>query len=334
MKSGTQDSLRVGILGCSAFALRAMVPALVAAPSTSLAACASRDLEKARDAAGRFGGRAHGSYEALLADPEVDAVYIPLPNALHTRWACLALDAGKHVLVEKPLACSLADARQMIERARGSGLVLLENFLFPRHSQFAWVKEQLASGAIGQLRFLRAAFSIPALPAGDIRYAPELGGGARLDVGTYMVKSARSFLGAGVGVTCATRELDPERGVDLRGSATFVDEAGVVAQTLWGFDTPYQCSWELIGSDGRIVCPRALTPPAGFRPSVVVERGRGREELELPADDHCHNQWEHFAKMVRDGDPLEPCLDEALAQATLLDAVDRLAAEAERSPKT
>ena len=313
-------TIRLGVMGCSSFAMRAMLPAIAEASGVELVGIASRDIEKATAATKVFGGRAHANYAALLSDGDVDAVYMPLPTGLHDEWVHKALDAGKHLLAEKSLAGSLASASRMIQSARQKGLLVLENFLFPRHSQFAWVKEQLAAGAIGQVRFIRAAFTIPPLPADNFRYNRELGGGALLDVGAYMVKSVTALLGHDIELLAATVDSS-QSSVDLSGSATFRAPSGVVAQTLWSFDTAYQCTWEFIGSEGRIFCERSLTPPPGFEPPVRVERGNERRSINLPADNHYANQWNFFAQAAHDPDSIPALLDEALTQARLIEAV-------------
>lgn len=314
-------SLRFGVMGCSSFALRAMVPAIHQSPDTELVAIASRDAAKAAEAAAPYGCAAIDGYDALLEIPGLDAVYIPLPTGLHEEWVHKALDAGKHVLIEKSLAGDLASARPMIEKARERKLLVLENFLFPRHSQHAWVHEQLAGGTVGDCRMIRATFTIPPLDSGNFRYNADLGGGALLDTGAYMVKSALSFLGPQARLLAATIEHDTTREVDLRGTATFVNDAGVVAQTAWGFDTTYQCTWEFIGTKGRILCGRSLTPPPGFEPPVRIENAEGNRDTNLPSDNHYLNQIAYFSRTVRHRDGIETELDHCLRQAGLLEEV-------------
>lgn len=317
--------LRIGVMGCSSFALRAMVPAIAACPGVELAAMASRDPAKAREVSAKFSCRNWGSYAELVEDPEVDLIYMPLPTGLHEEWVHRALDAGKHLLVEKSLSDSLDSAGRMVDHARRAGKLIQENFLFLRHSQRAWVGEQLAAGAVGELKFFRAAFTIPALDAGNFRYQAALGGGALLDVGAYMVKSTLAFLGKDLELLASTSEFSPARGVDVRGTAVFRNPAGVIAQVFWGFDTHYQCTWDFHGTAGRIICDRALTPPPGVEPPVRVERGQEKQDLKLPADNHYVNQWSHVAAAVHDPDALSASQDEILLQARWVEAVRQMA---------
>jgi len=313
--------LRLGIMGCSSFALRAMAPAARKCPEIELISVASRDGEKAAQSARQLDCQALPSYEALIADPRIEAVYMPLPTGLHEEWVHKALDAGKHLLVEKSLACDVSSARGMLDHAQSSGLLLMENFLFLRHSQFSWVTRQLADRAIGDVCFFRAAFTIPPLPPGNFRYDPALGGGALLDVGAYMVKSVLAFFGEDSQLVTADLAWDEVRGVDIRGTATFQNSRGVSAQVLWGFDTSYQCSWEFIGASGRILCSRSLTPPPGFCPPVQLEIGQQHQALELPADDHYTNQWRFFHQGVRNPQSFQEIHQETLRQAEILDEI-------------
>ena len=187
--------LRLGVLGCASIAWRRTLPALAAQPRLRLAAVASRDPAKAGRFAERFGGEPVVGYERLLERDDVDAVYVPLPAALHAPWVERALRAGKHVLAEKPLATRCSDARRLVALADELGLVLAENFMFTLHSQHVQVRKLIGDGVIGEPRMLTAAFAIPALPPDDMRYLSEVGGGALVDVGGYPLRTASMLLG-------------------------------------------------------------------------------------------------------------------------------------------
>jgi len=294
------EHLNVGILGCSSFALRAMGPAVNGCPGLSLSAIASRNAEKALAAADKLQCRPVVGYEQLVDDPEIDVIYMPLPTGLHLEWGMKALRNGKHLLVEKALAGNAHDAGTLVSEASSRGLVLLENFLFLRHSQIAWVKRMLSEGTIGRLRLVRAAFTIPPLDDANFRYDGSLGGGALLDAGAYMVKTASAFLGAAPALLGATLETSLRRGVDIGGNAMFANDNGLAAQVAWAFDCHYQCSWDFLGEKGRIICHRALTPPPGLRPAVRLETVGKSEDLELEADDHYANQWQYFVSLAND----------------------------------
>jgi len=194
----------------------------------------------------------------------------------------------------------------------------MENILFPHHSQFAWVQQYLASGALGTLKLLRSAFTIPPLAAENFRYQAQLGGGALLDQGPYMVRFARAFLGEPLRLIGAVVRKDEQRGVDVSGMVQFANASGLTTQLAYGFDTYYQCSWEFLGSQGRLIVERGYTAPPGFAPTVRLERQNHREELTLAADNHYRNLCGHFARTILGGGSFDPCLDELAAQAKYL----------------
>ena len=324
--------MRVGVLGCASIAWRKTLPAMVAAPSLTVVAVASRDAAKAAKFAEAFGAEAVPGYEALLERDDVEAVYLPLPTGMHHEWAARVLRAGKHVLVEKPLATTLEQATELVELAAKSRLVLREGFMFLHHGQHRRIRELVDSGAIGEPRTFTAAFGIPPLPADDVRYRKELGGGALLDVGVYPIRAAQLFLGPSSRVAGATRVLDPVSGVDLAGNALLVNDSGVTAQLSFGFQHHYRNTYELWGSAGRIVLDRVFTPPADWTPTVRIERPGGVEELTLPAEDHFAAVTASFARAVRAGagngipQGIEDGGAATLRQAALVDAVRQKAA--------
>lgn len=295
----TGAPLRVGVLGCSAIAWRRTIPALHACPETTVVAVASRDGAKAERFAAEFSADAT-DYAGLLARPDVDAVYLPLPPALHERWGVAVLTAGKHLLVEKPLAADPAAARALVQAAADAGLVLRENFMFLHHPQHARVRDLVTGGRIGEPRALRAAFGIPPLPDTDIRYDPALGGGALLDVGVYPLRLAQHLLGDDLRVTGAVLHQDA-RGVDVGGAALLVSAAGVPVSVEFGFRHAYGSRYELWGSSGRLLLDRAFTPPPGWQPVLRVEEQDHAEEHTLPAADQFRLSVAAFAAAVRAG---------------------------------
>jgi predicted dehydrogenase len=292
---------------------------MAALPRTEIAAIASRDAGKAADTAGTYGCRAVEDYSALLDLDDVEAVYLPLPNAAHAGWIERALAAGKHVLAEKPLTTSVLQTRELIAAARSAGLVLMENVMVLHHSQHAAVRELLEDGAIGELRAFHAAFAVPARPPGDIRHRAELGGGALLDTGVYPVRAAMSFLGTEVDVVSAVLTRRHGHPVESAGQALLCSGNGVGASATFGIDHAYRSGYELWGSEGRIVLDHAFTPPADHIPVLRLERRSGVDELPLPPDDQVANTLEAFAIAVRSG--RLPDNDDVLRQAVLVDDI-------------
>ncbi|MEU5464988.1 Gfo/Idh/MocA family oxidoreductase [Streptomyces althioticus] len=313
--------LRFGVLGCAGIARRRMIPAMAAARDVELVAVASRSGARAADTAARHGARPVTGYAALLRDPSVDAVYVPLPAALHAEWVAAALAAGKHVLAEKPLTCDPAQTRALLAGARRRGLVLRENVMFVHHGQHAVVRKLIADGEIGELRSLRAQFGVPALPADDIRHDPELGGGALADIGLYPVRAAVHLLGTGLAVAGAVLSRDAGHRVETAGAALLRRADGVTAQLTFGMDHGYRSCYEVWGSRGRVTVDRAFTPPADHRPALVVEGERGNRTFRLPAEDQVAAVLSDFARAVRSGETTAPDEAATLAQADLLHAI-------------
>lgn len=298
----TDKPVSIGVLGLASIGVRSVIPAIRSTSTRfELAAVASRDDAKAREAAAQLGCRGYGSYEALLEDPSIDAVYIPLPNGLHHRYVMEALRNRKHVWVEKSLGCSYDEVAEMVQTAREADLALLENFQFRTHSQLSTILGLLAEGVIGELRSVRVSFGFPPFKdPGNIRYDPALGGGALLDAGAYPLKVAPYFLGDRLAVTSASLSFDPVRKVDIWGGGMLTQTDGpLFCQFAFGFDHHYQCSLELWGSAGKITAPRIFTAPPGFSPRILLEGAQGVEERILPPDDHFSRMLEHFHEMIQ-----------------------------------
>ncbi|MFF9770264.1 Gfo/Idh/MocA family protein [Streptomyces sp. NPDC014636] len=320
-------ALRIGVAGCADIALRRMLPAFAASPHTEPTVIASRSADKARAAAEVYGCAAVEGYDALLERPDVDAVYVPLPIALHARWTERALRAGKHVLAEKPLTARAADTARLLGLARERGLVLAENYLFVHHGAYTAVRDLVAAGVIGDVRALSASFTIPPRPVDDIRYRADLDGGALLDIGVYPLRLASLLLGPELRVHGAVLRHDTARGVDLGGSALLGDPVtGASAQLVFGMEHAYTAGWRLLGSEGSLALDRAYSPPAGHRPTLRIERADGSEERVLPAHDQASTAVTAFAEAVRGaGRGHVADTTPVLRQAELVDAVRRAA---------
>lgn len=264
--------LRVGVLGCADIARRRMLPAFAACPATELVAVASRDARTARETARPYGCRAITGYEALLADPGVDAVYVPVPAALHARWTRAALDAGKHVLAEKPLTLEPATTAELFALAARRRLALMENVMFVQHPQHEAVRALIADGALGELRTMHAQFTVPRRPPGDIRHRADLGGGALWDTGVYPLRAALHLLGHDL-TLLASRLSDPGGlGVPTAGTALLLHAATSATVTLvFGLDHAYRSEYTLTGSRGALTLSHAFTPPATHMPRLLPD---------------------------------------------------------------
>ncbi|GAA2784442.1 Gfo/Idh/MocA family oxidoreductase [Saccharopolyspora taberi] len=314
----------LGLLGCADIATRRVLPAVRATPGIRLAAVASRTAARAESVAAEFGGRPVRDYRAVLGSPDVDAVYVPLPNELHADWIERALAAGKHVLAEKPLTTSFERTSELVDVASAAGLVLRENFMFLQHVQHEHVRRLLAEGAVGELRVLSAAFTIPPRPPDDIRYQPSLGGGSLLDNGVYPIKAAQLFLGTGLDVLGANLRCAAE--VDTAGSALLARSDGVTAHLSFGMEHFYTSRYELHGSAGRITVDRAFTPPATYAPVIKLEREDGTHEIPVEPDDQYAKSIAAFVRAVRGSG--EPTGAEVVDHARLVRDVRKMAEKA------
>ncbi|WP_234391540.1 Gfo/Idh/MocA family protein [Streptomyces sp. CB02613] len=315
----TAGRLRVGVLGCADIARRRMLPALVRSTDAELIAVAGRDPAKTRRFTDFFGGVPVDGYERLLERADVDAVYVPQPTGLHAHWAERALRAGKHVLVEKPLAPTEREADRLVRLAASLGLALLENFMFLGHAQHTLARGLLADGAIGELREISAEFGVPPRPDGDIRLQHVLGGGALNDVGCYPLRTALLHLGPDARVVGASLRYDG--GVDRGGAALLDAPSGATARLGFGMDRSYTASCVLWGSTGRITLPRAYTPPPD-RPALVRWEGRGGlRELSVPPQDQFATVLTSWADRVRNGVPSPLEGEPVVRLAALLDQV-------------
>ncbi|WP_084960246.1 Gfo/Idh/MocA family protein [Thermoactinospora rubra] len=317
--------VRMGVLGCADIAWRRTLPAFAASDRVEIVAVASRHRDKACRFAQRFGCQAVTGYDALLERSDIEAVYIPLPTGLHAEWCAKALEAGKHVLVEKPLAATHREASGLVALADRFGLCLMENRMFAYHSQHAAVRELVAAGAIGELRVFGSTMAVPPRPAEDIRYRPDLGGGALLDVGYYPLQASLLFLAQPLAVIGAALHVDPAHGVDVRGSVLLGAADGVTAHLTFGLEHSYRSGYELWGSRGRLILERAFTPPATWQPAVRIEQQDRVEVRTLPPFDQFRASVDTFAAAVRDGVPVREHLRLALRGAALMDAVRQAA---------
>jgi len=304
MKDGV---LQWGLLG-TARINRALIPPLRVSSGNRLLAVASRDAGRAAAYAKEWGiERAHGSYEALLADPAIDAVYIPLPNHLHAEWTIRAARAGKHVLCEKPLALTVAEVDAMEAAARESHVVLAEAFMYRHHPQTLKVRELLDGGAIGAPRFLRGSFTFRLDRPDDVRLRPEWGGGCLWDVGCYPLSFARFVLGAEPVEVFGSAVTGPT-GIDETFAGQLVFPGGVLVQIDAGFRAAFRTHLEITGTEGTIVVRQPWKPE---RLPILVIRESGTEEIAGEGEDRYLLEIEDLAACVRSGRPPRVSLAES-----------------------
>ncbi len=266
-----------------------------------------------------YGGRLFYSYEEMISDSEIEALYIPLPPALHHRWAKSALLHGKHVLVEKPSTTSLFDTRDLVKIAEKGNLALHENYMFMFHKQLSAIDSIIESGEIGDVRLYRISFGFPRREMNDFRYNKALGGGALIDAGGYTIKYAAKLLGETAEIKSANLNYIRDFDVDIYGSGMLVNQDGVTAQIAFGMDNDYKCELEVWGSRGTLQTGRILTAPVGFSPKMIIKKNNEIEERNLPSDDAFKKSIEHFMRCITDQSERENNYRSIIKQADLVE---------------
>jgi predicted dehydrogenase len=326
--------LRWGILSTANIAQEKVIPGIRKGDRCRIVAIASRDGDRAAAVARRHGiPRSFGSYEALLADPEVDAVYIPLPNHLHAEWTIAAARAGKHILCEKPLALTSAEAERMVAAAAGAGVLLMEAFMYRLHPSWVAVRELVAAGRIGRLVAVQSWFSYFNDDPANIRNVHEFGGGALLDIGCYNVNLSRLLFGGEPRRVEASSQRDPVSGVDVLTSGILEFEGGVATFTCSTRAEDDQ-RVHIYGTEGRIVVEIPFNIPPDRPTHVFVTKGGeppvnpSTERLTFETADPYTVEAERFAAAVLDGSPIPVGPDDAVAN---LRVIERLFAAGSRA---
>ena len=326
--------IRIGIICPSEIAQRRFLPSLHKSQVFSFEGIASPDLndwpeaphealnsekQKAVDVVAKFGGQYFDSYSDIISSDQIDALYIPLPPALHFKYAKMALLAGKHVLVEKPATIDLKQTLELTDLAFTNKLALHENYMFAFHDQLTALDRIVASGEIGEVRLYRISFGFPRRSESDFRYSKVLGGGALLDCGGYTLKYANMLLGNNARLVQARSNYLRDFDVDMFGSAVMCNDDGINAHMSFGMDNQYKCELEVWGSKGILHSGRVLTAPLGFIPECTITKANEMETRQLPEDDAFLKSIEYFGRCIRnDSVRLESYMDIA-AQAKLVD---------------
>ena len=304
------QKLRWGILSTAKIARRAVIPAIQQSNNGIVAAIASRDANTAQEAAHALNiPRAFASYEAMLESPDIDAVYIPLPNHLHKEWTIRAAQHGKHILCEKPFALNVSEVDEMIAAAKQHRVLLMEAFMYRFHPQFARARELIAAGAIGKVQVIRSAFCYTMNRPNDIRAKKEMGGGALMDVGCYCVNMARLIAGTEPQRVQATMIQRPSDDVDDAFAGILYFPNDVLGIFDCSFRTDYTEWLQIQGTAGRLDIPRPIKPVA---PTEIILRTGEKSDafatstiISVPAANHYQLMVEHFADAVLNGTPLQ-----------------------------
>lgn len=327
--------LRWGILGVAAINDR-LLPAFKASKTADLRGIASRSAEKSKAYAAKNRiPKAYGGYEELLKDPDIDAVYNPLPNHLHAEWTMRAADAGKHVLCEKPLTCDATSAEALVAYCRKKNVRLMDGFMWPHHPRTRKIRALLDSGAIGAVKKVVAAFTfnLDGLPTSNIRMQPEAGGGGLLDVGCYTTYAIRWWMGAEPVKVWATATYANNVDVAMSGVLTFAD--GRTASFDCGFTHPLRTWVEIVGTTAVVRVPNLWIPDDAAEFHLVRQQGdfgTGVETVRTPGENQMVHMLDDFAAAVAERREAYPNPDEAVRTLRVLDALAKSAREGKEVP--
>jgi predicted dehydrogenase len=322
------SKLRFGVLSTANIGLKKVIPAMQQGEHTTVAAIASRDLAKAREAATRLGiPTAYGSYEELLADPDIDAIYNPLPNQLHVPWTAKAAEAGKHVLCEKPLSMTVAEAKTLLDVRARTGVKICEAFMIRSAPQWLRVRQLLGDGRIGEIRAVNAHFSYFNVDPVNIRNQIETGGGALYDIGCYCIQASRFAFGEEPGRVVALVESDLQLGTDRLTSAILDFRSGQAIFTCSTQLIPYQ-RVQFLGSRGRIELEIPFNAPGDRATRLFIDATgdltfSGITMETFPASDQYTLQGDAFARAVRDNTEVPVPLEDSIANMAVIEAIFR-----------
>jgi len=315
-----------GVLSTANIGITKVIPAMQKSSLLKVAAIASRDPQAGREAADRVGiDKAYGSYEELLADPEIDVIYNPLPNHLHVPWTIKAMEAGKHVLCEKPIALSAAGARQLVEARDRTGRQVGEAFMVRHHPQWLRSREIVRSGALGEVRVMNAFFSYFLTDPANVRNRADIGGGGLYDVGCYAIATGRYVFEREPERVIGLVERDPQLGTDRLTSA--IVDFGGGARLLFTCSTQlarYQ-QVDICGTRGRLRMELPFNPDPDSPAEILIVDEAGRRTEPMPVVDHYQLQAEAFGRAIEAGGPAEFPIEDAVANMRVIDAIFRSA---------
>jgi predicted dehydrogenase len=331
-EENTMQPVRWGVLSTAKIGRVKVVPGMMKSPLCNVVAVASRHEASAREMASELGiSKAYGSYEALLADPEIEAIYNPLPNHLHVPMTLAAVAAGKHVLCEKPIAVTASEAEQL--KQAGSQVLIAEAFMVRHHPQWHRARDLIQQGEVGELRSMQVSFSYFNDDPGNIRNKADIGGGGLLDIGCYAVVAGRYFFDAEPARVIALIDRDPTFAVD-RTTSALMDFGGgrQLTFTVSTQAVPYQ-RIQILGTKGRIEIEIPFNAPPDQPTRIFVDDGslhgdRSSRAIEFPVLDQYQLQGEAFSRAIRGAAPLDYDLDDALQNMRILDAIRRSAVSA------
>jgi predicted dehydrogenase len=314
-------NVKWGILSTAKIGVKKVIPAMKSAQHVEVAAIASRNEDRAKQVANELGiPKTHGSYEALLADPEIEAVYIPLPNHLHVEWSIKALEAGKHVLCEKPIGLNVSEAIELQKAGeRHPNLKLMEAFMYRHHPQWQKAKELVDSGAIGKLKTIQAFFSYNNTNPQDIRNQADIGGGGLMDIGCYPISASRFLYGEEPEAVTAGIEFDPQFKTDIYGTAILAFAHGTSSFTYSTQAQPHQ-RVNAVGAEGRLEIMIPFNAPPDEPCVINLHQGGNSKTIELPVADQYTIQADLMSEAIRNDTAVPTPFEDAVANMRVIES--------------
>lgn len=320
------QKVKWGVLGVAAIAVKKVIPAMQKGDWSEIAAIASRDSRKAEDAAHQLSiPKAYGSYEELLADPEIETIYNPLPNHLHVPWSIKAAEAGKHVLCEKPLSLTVREAKELLRVRDRCGVKIGEAFMVKTHPQWLRVRDLIGKGVVGKLRSIVGIFSYFNRDPKNVRNVTAWGGGGLMDIGCYPITTSRWIFGEEPLRVCGMLEADPEFGTDRLSSAMMEFPSGYSVFTCSTQLVPYQ-RMQFLGTAGRIEIKVPFNAPNDRPCEILIDNGQdvfgsGITEETIPVCDQYTIQGDAFSKAIREGTEVPVALEDAISNMAVIEAI-------------
>jgi predicted dehydrogenase len=298
LRDKLDSKIKFGIIGCSRIAKQSVVPAIIKSEFAEIEIIGSRSLDKAKTFSNEFNSKKFGTYEDVISDDSVDAVYISTPIGTHEDWAIKAASAGKHILCEKSSTTSFESAKRMIKHCKQNNVRIIEGFVFRFHPQHQKVKELINNNRIGDLVSFNGSFGFPAFPEGDIRYDSKLGGGFLNDSGCYPINASRMiFEEEPTGVSC-NLSIDAKTGVDVKGTSYMIYENEKTASITYCNGSYYQSKYNVWGTDGIISLERAYSVPPDFKTNVNIQYSTENNWDDKKSENYQINAADHFIEMI------------------------------------
>jgi len=318
--------VRWGVLSTAKIGVKKVIPSMQLGDLCEITAIASRMLEKAQTVSRQLHiPKAYGTYEELLSDPEIEVVYIPLPNHLHVPWSIKALKAGKHVLCEKPIALTVTEAKELLDAARKyPKLKIMEAFMYRHHPQWQKTRQLVSEGKIGELRTIQSFFSYYNVDPGDVRNIAEIGGGGLMDIGCYCISLSRFIFGHEPQRVCGIMEYDPQFNTDRLTSGILDFVEGTSTFTCSTQLAPFQ-RVNIFGTDGFVKIEIPFNAPADKPCKIIFQHGKKTNEISLDIYDQYMIQCDSFSRAVLEDSEVPSPLEDAVANMIVLEALIRSA---------